>query len=76
MESGKLLRIAGGLLGIGAAYMVVWVPISQYVMWANQGYPPHFWDAEISIPSLIMMAAFSAAAYVLLRYAFTKQRPR
>jgi hypothetical protein len=76
MRSGKLLRIAGGLLGIGAAYMVVWVPISQYVMWANQGYPPHFWDAEICIPSLIMMAAFSAATYVFLRYAFTKQRPR
>ena len=71
-----ILRVAGGLLGFVAAGLVVLTPIAAYINvaveaeWRRQ-HPSSVLGAVGYVGLvLLLMAAFSGAAYAFLRYAF------
>lgn len=70
------LRIAGGLLGLAAAFIALLAPIAAYVNvaaeseWRKQ-HPPDFWGGVAYVLiTLFIMALFTGAAYALFRYTF------
>jgi hypothetical protein len=71
----SLLRVAGGLLGLGAAVGAVLMPIFAYVNVAAEAgwqkeHPPSLWGGVGYIATvLITVALLSVVAYVFLQYA-------
>lgn len=76
-----VLRIAGALLGIGAALLALYLPIMAWLTWVDaeadwtKAHPLSFWHTlALWGTMLILMALPGGIAYAFLRYAF--RRPR
>ncbi len=76
------LRIAGALLGIGAALLALYLPAMAWVTFVDaeadwvKTHPLSFWgNLGLWGMILIPMLLFGGLSYAFLRYAFRKPRP-
>jgi hypothetical protein len=75
-----ILRITGALLGIGAAFLALWLPLMAWVTFDaeagwRKNHPASFWRTlGFSGTMLIVMALLAAISYAFLRYAFRKHQ--